>query len=327
MAKLKSLRLVEKRTLGCAFIAWLVLSMFLLSGCVTARFAEPITSFRDCLNTSSLLIGSYYAELNKFEREIYLDERLYGSTPEEMKVSLEIGGHPTALLGKFSAESIAARMDALVLLGTYAQRLGDLAGSDAPQQFSEGAKILGDNLFNLQTTFEKLGGKKDPSAKNYFGPIGTIIGVIGNIYLNGLRDAQIKTAIEKGAPAVRDVLNLLQKDFADVILPLQSTGLREKLGLRLGYYNSHLDSSFEQRKKMLDEIDVVVTRYDTAIHANPANLIQTMREAHESLVKYAASSKEPQTLAELLSALETFKNHVQELSKAISQIRDLKKGE
>jgi len=327
MAKIKPLRMIEKRTIGCSAAVLIFLSLSLLSSCVTARFTEPITSFRDCINTSSLVIGSYYAELNKFEREIYLDERLYGSTPEEMIVSLTINGQPTGLLGPFSAESIKARTDAIVLLGTYAKRLGDLAGSDAPQQFSEGVNMLGDNLFNLQKTFEKLDGKGDSSAKNYFGPIGTIINVIGNIYLSGVRETQIKMAIEKGAPAVRNVLSLLQKDFVDVINPLQSTGLKEKLSLRMDYYNSHLDLSFEQRKRMLAEMDAFVTRYDAAINANPANLIQTIRDAHESLVKYAGSSKEPQTLAEFISALETFKNHVQEVSKAISQIRDLKKGE
>jgi len=327
MTKMKLPRIGGKRTTGRAFAAGLVISLFLSSGCVTARFSEPITTFGDCINSSSLIIGSYYAELNKFEREIYLDERLFGSTPEEMTASLTRNDRPTGLLGLFSAESIAARTDAMVLLGTYAQRLGELAGSDAPQQFSEGVKILGENLYNLQTTFEKLGAKGDPPAKNYFGPVGTIIGVIGNIYLGGARDAQIKIAIEKGAPAVRDILGLLQKDFIDVITPLQSTGLKEKLNLRLGYYNSHLNSSFEQRKKMLAEIGALVTRYDAAMNANPVNLIQTMRSAHESLVKYAASSKDPQTLAEFLSALETFKNRVRDLSAAIGQIRDLKKGE
>ncbi|MGA2585641.1 MAG: hypothetical protein ABSF88_01235 [Candidatus Aminicenantales bacterium] len=327
MAKIKPPRMIDKRTIGCSAAVLVLLSLSLLSSCVTARFTEPITSFRDCINASSLLIGSYYTELNNFEREIYLDERLYGSTPEEMTVSLTNNGKPTALLGPFSAKSIAARTDAIVLLGTYAQLLGDLAGSDAPQQFSEGAKILGDNLFNLQTTFEKLGAVGDSSAKNYFGPVGTIIGVIGNIYLNGVRDAQIKIAIEKGAPAVRNVLSLLEKDFIDVITPLQSTGLKEELSLRMGYYNSRLNSSFEQRKQMLAEIGVLVARYDTAMNANPVNLIQTMRAAHESLVKYAESPKGLQTFAEFLSALETFKNHVQELSTAINQIRDLKKGE
>lgn len=313
-------------------IAIMLLSTVLLSGCVTARFTEPITSFRDSINTSSITIGNYYTELNQFEREIYLDERLYDPTKEVLSTDKE--GNPTPLLGApFSAESIKARTDAIALLGIYAQRLGELAGSEAPKQFAEGAKILGDNLFNLQKTFEKLGkddeGKKtiDATANNYSGPIGTIVGVIGSIYIEKQRDAAVKTAIEDGAPAVRTVLALLQKDLTEVIDPLKRTGLKQKLAVRVTDYNENREAiSFEKRKQILAEIDAAASRYEAASNANPANLIQSMSEAHESLVKYAGSPKTPQTFAELLSVLEAFKLHAQEVANAVRQIRDLRKG-
>jgi len=242
-------------------------------------------------------------------------------------------GRPTPLIGKlFSAESIKARTDAIALLGVYAQRLGELAGSEAPKQFAEGTKILGDNLFNLQTTFEKLGKddeeKKtiDATAKNYTGPIGTIVGVIGRIYLEKQRDAAVKEAIEKGAPAVRTVLALLQKDLTEVIDPLKKLGLKQELAERVAHYNKNRKASFEQRRQILAEIDAAAARYEAALTANPANLVQTMSETHESLVKYAGSPKTPQTFAELLTALETFKSHAQEVANAVKQIRDLRKG-
>jgi hypothetical protein len=325
MIKIETYKTSEKRSLRMSTVSLLLLT-FLLSGCVTARFTEPITSFRDSVNTTSVVIGTYYTELNKFEREVYLDDRLYGANEKERRVSFTEDGKPTALSGVFSAKSIRARTDALVLLGVYAKRLGDLAGSEAPQQFSESTRILGDNLFNLQKTFEELGKGSDAAAKNYFTPIGTIIGVIGNIYLQGERDAQVKIAIEKGAPAVRNVLDLLQKDFTDVIIPLQITGLKDKLSSRVVYYNSHLKDSFEQRKRMLADIEGIASRYDAAMNANPVNLIQAMRDAHEALIKYAGSPQTPQNFTELLSALETFNNYIQEVSKAVNQIRDLKKG-
>jgi len=327
MRKIDLYQTTQKKILKSSTTVFFLLFALLLSGCVTAHFTEPISSFRNSINASSSVIGAYYTQLNEFEREIYLDERLYSTDLQERAVSLTKAGKPTSLLGNFSAQSIMARTDAIVLLGVYAQRLGDLAGSEAPQQFAEGTKILGDNLFNLQKTFEKLGNGTDSTAKNYFAPIGTIVGVIGTIYLQGERDAQVKIAIEKGAPAVRNVMDLLQKDFTDVIIPLQETGLKEKLALRVGYYNDHLGDSFQQRKQMLAEIATVASRYNGAINANPVNLIQTMRGAHEALVKYATSPKTPQNFAELISALETFKNNVQEVSNAISQIRNLKKGE
>ena len=303
----------------------------LLTGCVTANFTEPITSFRDSINTSGSAIGIYYAELNQFEREIYLDERLYNPTKEVLATDEQ--GKPTALIGAlFSAESINARTDAIALLAVYAQRLGELAGSEAPTQFAEEAKILGGNLSNLQKTFEKLGKddeeKKiiDATAKSYSAPIGAIIGVIGRIYLEKQRDAAINKAIEERAPAVRMILTLLQNDLTEVIDPLKRTGLKQKLADRVTYYNENRKASFEQRKQTLAEIDNAASRYEAAITANPANLIQTMSEAHESLVKYAGSPKTPQTFAELLAALETFKNHSQEVADAVKQIRDLRKG-
>lgn len=312
-------------------IAIMLLSTILLTGCVTARFTEPTTSFRDSINTSGAAIGIYYAEINQFEREIYLDERLYDPTKEVL--SIDEQGKPTPLIGAlFSAESIKARTDAIALLGVYAKRLGELAGSEAPKQFAEGTQILGDNLFNLQKTFEKLSKDDeeketiDATAKNYSGPIGTIVGVIGRIYLEKQRDAAVMEAIENGAPAVRTVLALLQKDLTEVIDPLKKLGLKQKLADRVTYYNDNRKASFEQRRQILKEIDAAASRYEAALTANPANLIQTMSEAHESLIKYAGSPETPQTLAELLTALETFKNHTQEVADAVKQIRDLRKG-
>lgn len=309
----------------------MLLSTALLTGCVTTHFSEPITSFRDSINTSGTAIGIYYAEINQFEREIYLDERLYDPTKEVLATDEQ--GKPTPLIGAlFSAESIKARTDAITLLGVYAQRLSELAGSEAPKQFAEGAKILGDNLFNLQKTFEKLGKdddeKKiiDATAKNYSGPIGTIVGVIGRIYLEKQRDAAVKRAIEEGTPAVRTVLALLQKDLTEVIDPLKRVGLKEKLADRVTYYNDNRKASFEQRRQILAEIDAAASRYETALIANPANLIQTMSEAHESLAKYAGSPKTPGSFAELLAALQTFKIHAQAVADAVKQIRDLRKG-
>ena len=312
-------------------MAILLLSVVLLTGCGKTNFIKPIASFQDSINTSGAAISVYYTELNQFEREIYLAECLYDPTKEVL--ATDEHGRPTPLLGTlFSAESIKARTDALALLGVYAQRLGELAESEAPTQFAEGAQILGTNLFNLSKTFEKLGksdGEKeiiDGTAKNYTGPIGTIVGVIGRIYLEQKRDAAIKEAIEEGAPAVRNILTLLQKDLTEIIDPLKRTGLKQKLADRVVYYNANRTAGFTQRKQMLEEIDAAASRYETALTANPANLVQTMSEAHESLVKYAGSPKTPQTFAELISALETFKNHAQEVADAVKQIRDLRKG-
>ena len=303
-----------------------------LTGCVKAQFTEPITSFRDSIDKSGTAITAYYSGLNQFERELYLESCLYDPT-------VEVGirdekGNLTPLSGDtFSAKSIKARKDSINLLGVYAQRLGELAGSDAPRKFSEGTRILGDNLSNLNATFAQLAidttgsTKKDNTAINYIGPVSTIIAVVGKMYLENKQSDALEDAIIYGAPAVRNVLLLLQKDLTDIIILLQRTGLKEKLTNLVTYYNSNRKNlSIEERKKILHDIEIAAINYDSFIVNNPNNLIQSMSNAHEALVKYAESPKSPQNFAELLAALETFKNNANEAVGALIQIRDLKKG-
>ncbi len=63
--------------LRCTHCIVVMLLIVLLPGCVTTHFTEPITSFQESINTSGAAIGSYYAELNQFEREIYLESVMH----------------------------------------------------------------------------------------------------------------------------------------------------------------------------------------------------------------------------------------------------------
>lgn len=296
-------------------------------GCVSNRFAQPTAAFQDSVNLTAAAVGSYFTGLNQFERSIYLDERLYDPALEVLASDAE--GEPTPLLfSVFDAESIKARMDALSLIGVYARRLNELATSDAPRQFAAGAKTLGENLFGLQKTFEKLGkseaGKAsiDQSAKEYSGPIGTIVGVIGEMYMETEKEKAIKLAVAQGAPQVRRVLSLLRQDLEETIDPLQATGLQQMLADRMRYYNERRGEDLERRRKMLAEIESTADRYEAAVTANPADLIRSMADAHEALVKFAESPPEIANFAELLAALEAFRDHALAVSEAVRLIRN-----
>ena len=205
-------------------IAIFVLLACVTSGCVTANFTKPVASFKSSTDTASSAVGAYFTDLNEFERNLYLDDRVYN--PELRVEGTDAHGQPTPLLAQvFTANSIKARMDALALLGSYANRLADLAGSTAPQNFATAAQALGTNLLNLDKTFTSLTGTSDPSAGNYIGPISQIIGVIGEFYLEEKRDTMVTDAITKGAPAVTTILNLLQNDLDTVAVPLQKTDI------------------------------------------------------------------------------------------------------
>jgi hypothetical protein len=53
--------------------------------------------------------------------------------------------------------------------------------------------------------------------------------------------------------------------------------------------------------------------------ANPAPAITKMRQAHEALVSYVKSNKNPKTLSELVTAVQDFVNATRPLEQASNQ--------
>ena len=287
----------------------LLLIVISLTGCVTAKFTEPVASFQQSINSSSFIITDYYEKTNEFERDIYLNDCLFNP---EKEVLIYDNGKPTPLLNAtLSPESIKARADALVLIGIYANRLGELTGNDSPEIFRRNSIELGDNLRDLGKTFANLS-SSDFAGTQYSGPISKIIGVVGEMYLDVSRDRVIENAIKTGHPAVNKVLSQLQEDLTNVIVPLQKTGLKQKIVEMSAYYNTNREKlSLTRRRTELSRINKVIMEYSILINSNPANLIQQMKQANNALGKYAESSGKPENLADLVSVLDRFNRNVQ----------------
>ena len=320
-------------------LAALLLSAVCLgTGCVTANFTQPIGSLKSGIDTTSTAVGSYFTELNSFERDLYLEERVFD--PQLRIEKINAAGKPTPLVGQFfTAESIKARMGAITLLGIYANRLAELAGSDAPQKFSSAAQALGANVNSLVGTFGSLSGK-DPTSKDYVGPISQIIGIVGEFYLEKKRDTLLERAIRDGAPQVNRILDLLEIDLQNVVLPLRQTGIAQSLAVRLDAYNNTKDAAgltvdaaarragltVAQRQELIEGIRSAAKQYDALITFNPTEAIAGIREAHAALLKYVESDRKPADLSELMSAVEALQSKAERIATAVQQIRELRKG-
>src|SRR5262249_35371583 len=154
--------------------------------CDNGEFKERIADFQQSVGLASSSIGTYFTEMNQFERELYLqDVYLHPGKTVQPKWRTDPASQAVkpGLFGPFNDDSIKARTDAITLLGRYGQRLTELAGTDAPERFNSAAQALGNNLFNLQSTFQQLSGNGDPSAKDFVSPIGKIIGAIGKMII------------------------------------------------------------------------------------------------------------------------------------------------
>jgi hypothetical protein len=321
-------------------IATLLLLPLMLSSvaCDNSQFKERIADFQESVGLVSGAVGTYYAEMNQFERELYLQDVLLHPT----KI-VSARGTPPTLFGPFNEDSIKARMDAITLLGKYGQRLALLAGTDAPERFASASQELGTNLFNLQSTFRSLDRSGDPTASNFLTPIGTIVGVIGKMILEAKRDKKLRLAIDEAAPAVRTVIDLIENDLNNVIVPARLTGHIKTLQDLVEYYNCldrtgtsstpassvcptpPVKASLTERRDLLSRINQSARQYELFKTANPGEAVSSMREAHEALVKYAAD-RNPKNLAALVSTLDAFRSRAQQIANAVLQIRNLNRG-
>lgn len=302
------------------------------TGCGNKDLAAKIGDFQSAVNNTTAAITICYSELNQVERDLYLEERLRNKnlTIDYTEDDGHGGARLTPFAGKvFSAESIKARTDAIQALASYGKNLAALAGSKAPEQFATGSEAIGKNLTSLAGTFSTL--THDNTARNYAAPLsalGTIFGEIGRLVLEAKRDAALKKAVNEGAPNVRKILDLLEADMNTVIGPLQITAKLQGLAEKVSDYNNNKNNlSNQERAKLIEEIKKAQQMYELALTFNPTDLLSSLRDANEALIKFVNSKHNPKTILELDSMLEAFKERAVTIATAVAQLRALRRGQ
>lgn len=304
-------------------LAGAALALALLQGCKTpGSFREPVARFQQGNTEASTALGQYYSELNRFERDLYLDERLYDTSLEVL--ASDAAGRPTPLVGKlFSPESIQARMDAIALLGVYAERLATLAGADNPGTLPDSSQALGTQLGALGKQMETLAGKGDASASRYVEPVSTLVGVATSLFLEARQGAALQKGIEQGSAQVNAIIDLLEADLVEVLGPQRLTGAKQALASRVMFYNLHRDKlSLAERRAVLDDIRQASDTYEALVVAQPVEMARALRDAHEALLRFARSERRVESFEELSSAMQSFQGRVQTAAAAVQRISE-----
>jgi len=300
----------------------LLLTLLAAAGCVANRYEAPIGNFRDQTQATISVLGDFYSSRNSYELDLYLQSvAADNSLPVQ---TVDAHGKPTPLAGTvFSPASIKARLDALVLIGAYADRLNDLATTDAPANFQTSASLLGQNLSSLGVTFKQLQGKSDPTANKYIGPISDLIGTIGQMYLEHKRDELLAKAIADGAPAVDKILSQMRDDMDNIFSLEVISGANERLATLIVAYNSDREKlSFDKRTARLAEIKTATAEAAAAADSAPAGLITSMMGTHKALVQFAQDKGKTRinSLAALNRALQQWTTQIQTLAAEVKAL-------
>ncbi len=300
------------------------ISLCLLStGCLNNRYVAPVTTFHNSTTQTITTISAFYSSRNSFETAIYLSD--LANDPTQPVQTIDAQGRPTPLgTPVFSPASIKARLDALQLVGVYATRLNDLANSSAPADFATQATALGTSLTGLTKTFQDLGAN-DATASSYVGPIASLVGTIGKMYLQGKRDQLVKEAVHEGGPKVNEILSMIKDDLDKIFTIEVITAANQELAQKIVAYNTDRSTlSLDQRVARLAEIQVAAQTASSATTSAPSLLVASMLSANNALLASANAPKKDKqiTLASLNDALSAWTGQIQSLA---TQIKSLSK--
>src|ERR1051325_70624 len=109
-----------KRNYRLLVVLLLLSFAFTTTGCDNTEFKKRIADFQQSVGLASSSIGTYFTEMNQFERELYLQDVFLHPTktvrPRSTTDPRTRVVRP-GLFGPFNEDSIKARMDAITLLG------------------------------------------------------------------------------------------------------------------------------------------------------------------------------------------------------------------
>jgi hypothetical protein len=281
----------------------LLAGAFLATGCLTIPVKRPAADLAAAMEEARFAVAAYMGELNRYERGQYLEERLYDP---RLPLATEEAGQRTPL-GKpvFAPESVKARLDAMALVGAWAERLAQLASSDAPARAGDAGAQLGKELAGLGQRVAGLAG--DPTAPDYRGPVATVVAALGEMWVAERREEALRAGIERAGPAVRQVIDLLEVDLVEAGQALRVSGEAERLALQVRWYNDHrarMADDLPARRALLDAVEATARRREALATFDPARITGALRDANEALLRLARAPRQPSSLDDWAAAMQ-----------------------
>jgi signal transduction protein with GAF and PtsI domain len=276
-----------------------------LAGCVRpSAFRAPIAKFRDASAVVIDATKTYLTELNKTERDMYINSQ--ASKPAQIRENEieEVQG--------FSKDAIAVRLNAL----------DQLANSDAPDRIKAKADDLKTALTGLSGEVSKLGGPNDANFKEVSGRVLPVIGDVLQAFAERKIDEGLKKAINTGAPAVNQFIQAIADDV-EIAFQRKKSAFSEERVRMVDHYNKDLQSHEAAAVLKADANAIIAEedRWEAFLTADPKDGLEAMKRANDALAKFASTPKHKITdFGSFVDAIESFAATANRVGKAVHEL-------
>jgi len=308
---------LHQGTLRLFFVSAAVFSMLQL-GCGPEEYQKPIQQFQDASAVVVNTTKTFLNNMNLIEQNEALDEIAFQRKTLDLPAlnKIEI----------ISAEEIRVRTEALDQLTQYTSELAQLAQGKAGTAVADSTTKVSSTLKTLADDARKLPASKTTFLDNaHFSGVvsaaASAVGAVAQLIVEHKARREIERAIESNDAAVTQLIQQISDDAAGAYLRQQA---------QLGAYGDQLSRDYEIEIRgnpdpvlllsLARTLKIYRSQQTQLSQANPAPAIQKMKKAHEALVSYVKSSKDPKTFSELVTAVQNFVTAAQPLGQAVQSL-------
>jgi hypothetical protein len=308
----------QSRLTRLVFVLSLAIFFAFQVGCGPEDYQKPIQQFQDASTVVINTTREFLKNENTLEQNKAIDDLVFSKKPLSLP---ELDN--TEII---SQKEIKIRIDALDALAQYTSNLAQLAQGKTGSAVGDSTKKLSDSLKTLADDAGKLPATKATflNNANFSGATSAAanaIGAVAQLIVEHKARRQLEQSIVSNDVAVKALIKQIGID---------ATGSYERQKSQLGAYGDQLFKDYDdERTKNPDPILLlgfarIIKSYRTQKSqlsgANPAPAIDKMEKAHEALVSYVKSGKNPKTFAELVTAVQGFVSAAKPLGQAVQAL-------
>lgn len=294
-----------------------------LLGCGTDDYQKPVEQFQSASAVVVVATRTMLARVNSVEQNGFIDQAVF----ERKRIDVpQLRSYEL-----ISPEEIDVRAKALDQLEAYAGNLAWLAQGKDVSAISDQTNSLSKTLASLSKQAANLPVSKASFLKNAdFGnalqAVAAGVGLLAQVVAQHKSRAELEKAIAGNQKPIDDLIRLLAEELDGAYERQKATLGAEQIYISKAYEHECLESHPDPNALLSlgDRLKRYLEQREILDAADPAPALKSMQAAHDALVAYAKSKRDPKSLHDLLNAAQAFFNGVQPFGRTIETLLNTK---